>query len=246
MQFEEAIKSLCKFGLSPNEAKAYLTVVSHGALEAKEISLIADIPYSKIYSILNNLARKGWVEKIFQNKTLIFKPKSPREAITNAKNNILSELEEVSNNLISSLQPTFESRYNAEKPDVWIIRGKKNIHKKIVDMIRYTKKELLLALHLELEDVVALITALQKRGIRVKVLTTYSLMNKYKMVNNVRVLSRMFGGGIISDTREALIILMLSGSDIVGIWSNHIELINLARHYFESLWRNAESPMLNR
>jgi len=236
----DLLKSLCKFGLSPNEAKAYLTLVMHGSLSAKKVSLLANIPFSKVYSILNGLVQKGWVYKLQEGSTIVFKPKPPREAIMEAKHKIILELDSNADTIITNLQPIFESRLSAEKPDIWLIYGENNVREKLIDMIRYTNEELLLALHIRLKGIIPIIEALKKRGIKVRVLTVKSLVHSFKLIKEcVRVRDSMFGGGAISDTREAVIILG-AGKDIIAIWSNHMELIYLARHYFESLWLSAE------
>ena len=51
----------------------------------------------------------------------------------------------------------------------------------------------------------------------------------------VRFKSGMFGGGIIADGREAVLILARSGS-VMAIWSDYAELAHIAKVYFEHLW----------
>lgn len=49
-------------GLSPGEASAYLALVRHGGLAAKEIAEKAAVPKSSVYPVLASLADKGLVE----------------------------------------------------------------------------------------------------------------------------------------------------------------------------------------
>ena len=229
-------KALRKFGLTSNEAKAYLTLITHGPLDAKKIALAANIPYSKIYIVLNNLVKKGWVYKSSDRSPTVFKPRSPKEAIMRAKNTVISQLDSYEKTLIRSLQPLFEARLTAEKPDIWLIYGESNIREKLIDMIRYTKEELSIALHIALKEVFPFLHALNKRGIKVRLLVTKVLVPSTKYLGSeIRFRDHMFGGGAISDMREAMIIIG-DREELIGIWSNHAGLVNIAKHYFESLW----------
>src|SRR6059058_5697500 len=59
---ETTKKALKHFGLTEYEVKAYIALVEAGPVPASQLSTTAGIPYSKIYEILGNLERKGWVE----------------------------------------------------------------------------------------------------------------------------------------------------------------------------------------
>src|SRR5213595_4365948 len=59
---EKTKRALKEFGLTEYEVKVYVSLVESGTQAASELSRTASIPYSKIYEILGNLERKGWVE----------------------------------------------------------------------------------------------------------------------------------------------------------------------------------------
>src|SRR5256712_13577406 len=59
---ERTKRALKDFDLTEYEAKAYIALVESGTMPASQLSTRAAIPYSKIYEILANLERKGWVE----------------------------------------------------------------------------------------------------------------------------------------------------------------------------------------
>ncbi len=56
-------------------------------------------------------------------------------------------------------------------------------------------------------------------------------------IGEVRVRDTLFGGGVIVDAREALLILGEDKPSLV-IWSNHIGLVKFARDYFQYLWES--------
>ena len=56
----------------------------------------------------------------------------------------------------------------------------------------------------------------------------------------------MFGGGVIGDSRQVMILLGEGRSDIgrfepIAIWAEHIGLAGFAKDYFHYLWADATS-----
>jgi hypothetical protein len=58
-------------------------------------------------------------------------------------------------------------------------------------------------------------------------------------IGEVRVRDQMFGGGIIADGKEAILILGEEKPNLV-IWSNHVGLVQFAKEYFQFLWDSSE------
>ncbi|RLE50620.1 MAG: hypothetical protein DRJ21_01605, partial [Candidatus Methanomethylicota archaeon] len=81
------------------------------------------------------------------------------------------------------------------------------------------------------------------KGISIKVLVNIDQRESFNDLVNygieVRFREKMFGGGLIIDEREALIILGGEDNSLIAIWSNHSELVKLARIYFNYLWKDA-------
>ena len=55
-------KALREIGLTEYETIAYLVLVKAGELTANDVSTSTTIPYSKVYTVLDILEKKGWVE----------------------------------------------------------------------------------------------------------------------------------------------------------------------------------------
>lgn len=91
------------------------------------------------------------------------------------------------------------------------------------------------------------ITYITTNGGHVKILVpgdvNYSMVKKLNEVAEVRFKEQMFGGGIIADSREVILLLGEEESSIsFAIWSEHVGLAKFAKNYFEYLWREAEPP----
>ena len=68
---EEIISKLKKFKLSETEAKVYLFLIRAGKSTARDICNSLFIPDSKVYDVLKNLQRKGFI-KIEEDIPIIF------------------------------------------------------------------------------------------------------------------------------------------------------------------------------
>ncbi|TFF92729.1 MAG: TrmB family transcriptional regulator, partial [Promethearchaeota archaeon] len=57
-------ESLHEIGLTDYEISIYLTLISKGPMDARELSDASGVPYSRIYNILTNLEKeKKWIIK---------------------------------------------------------------------------------------------------------------------------------------------------------------------------------------
>ncbi len=72
----DEIEIFKELGLSKNEGKVYSELVKHGKLPAAEISSKAEVPYGKIYVVLQGLIDKGLV-RVIPDKTKKFASASP-------------------------------------------------------------------------------------------------------------------------------------------------------------------------
>jgi len=56
---------LCEcLGLSENEAKVYIALISAGVANARTLSVMSDVPRTNVYSALNRLAETGLITEI--------------------------------------------------------------------------------------------------------------------------------------------------------------------------------------
>ncbi|MCK4498674.1 TrmB family transcriptional regulator, partial [Candidatus Bathyarchaeota archaeon] len=78
---DEGIRRVLKeLGLTLYESAVYMTLIERGVLSASEVSEGTQVPFSKVYEVLNNLERKGWVD-VEQGRPRRYFPKPPSEAL---------------------------------------------------------------------------------------------------------------------------------------------------------------------
>ena len=245
---ERTKKSMREFGLSENEIRSYLSLLKFGHMNATEISKQSNVPYSKVYEILLNLEQKGWIESD-DSRPKNFKAKPPSLAIEDTKIRLESIHKKNENQILSELQPLYESKESLEKPEIWILRGESNITDRIGDTISKSKKEILIALPLISRSIAQRISPvlmyLESKGIKITILATEDsakILKKFKKIAEIRVRDKMFGGGIIADGKEVLLLLgsETEDSEPLAICSEHLGLAKFAREYFEWLFKTSE------
>ena len=242
---ERAKAALREIGLTQYETRAYLHLIEKGATTASRISENTDVPYSKMYEVLDSLEKKGWIEtKPGRPKT--YYPKPPAEALEAARLRIENTMKAWSRSVIDELQPLYQKREIREKPDVWILRGEFDAIAKLKDVISNARTELMVAVppltKPLLNAVLPMLKSLPETRVGFFLMVSRDqreTLGTLSRTGEVRVKDNMFGGGIIADGREALLILGEEKPSLI-IWSDHLGLVKFARDYFQHLWNTAE------
>jgi sugar-specific transcriptional regulator TrmB len=243
MNASDTVRRVLKeLGLTAYEAETYLALLKSGVLTASEVSEQSNVPYSKIYETLNALERKGWIEAQHGRPSKYF-PKSPVEALSMTKLQFEEKLHGWEKTVASELRPIFEQREIREKPDIWILRGEPNVLAKMQEMIDNTKNEVMIAAPVFAKPFASFfgtfLRRLRDKSIRVLFMAAGNANDwnlvELSLVAEVKIRNNMFGGGVICDGREALLMLGEDKPTLV-IWSNHIGLVKFARDYFQYLW----------
>jgi sugar-specific transcriptional regulator TrmB len=248
---DKSRKAMESLGLTSYEIRVYLSLLEHGSMTASDISKISGVPYSKIYEVLNSLENKVWLESD-SSRPQKFYPKSPStalEAVRFQKENEIKNNEEIIKN---ELIPIYEKSGIKEKPEIWVVRGFYNIAGKVNEIIQNSQRELLIALPQIAQDIAKslqpMLRTLHDKGIRIVVLvsegTSTEIIKAISRIADVRIKNNMFGGGVIGDGIQVLILLGEEGnrngsSEPIAIWAEHPGLAVYAKDYFNYLWNDA-------
>jgi len=132
----QLIRNLEKLGLTENEAKAYVGIVSLKEATAREIHELTNVPRAKIYEILKMLAKKGYIE-VRQGSPTYFRAVDPEQVIGNMKNEFL-------NCAVETLDELNQLSYEVPKTSpVWYIQSEWGIKNRIREIIEGVKEELI-------------------------------------------------------------------------------------------------------
>ncbi|HYZ51259.1 MAG TPA: TrmB family transcriptional regulator, partial [Nitrososphaeraceae archaeon] len=95
---------------------------------------------------------------------------------------------------------------------------------------------------------------LHEKGVKITVLASEEAskdtVRSIGRIADVRLKSNMFGGGVIGDSKQVMILLGEGRSENgniepIGIWAEHIGLAQFAKDYFHYLWDDAGKKMAN-
>ena len=251
---DKARRSLQEFGLTDYEIRSYTSLLEMGPATASELSEASGVPYSKIYEVLGSLEKKGWIE-MEHGRPSRYYPKPPSVAMEITKSQLESALKTNEALVLDELQPIYEKKGVRERPDIWIVRGDFNVLAQVRETVEHVQREILAAVPAlpdsVAEPLIPLIKTIVERGVKVQLMTMKTPMTETMMkltkLCEVRVREQMFGGGIIADGREVILLLGQEGDEAISlaIWSDHIGLAKFAKNYFEYLWQDSESAKTN-
>jgi len=245
---DRARRSLQEFGLTDYEIRSYTSLLEIGPATANELSEASGVPYSKIYEVLGSLEKKGWVE-MEHGRPSKYYPKPPSVATEIARSQLENTLKTNETLILGELQPLYEKKGVRERPDIWIVRGNFNVLARIRETLEHVQKEILASVPTipdpVAEMLIPLVKSIAERGVKVQLMTmkqpTSETMVKLANLCEVRTREQMFGGGIIADGREVILLLGQEGEEAtsLAIWSDHVGLAKFAKNYFEYLWSDS-------
>lgn len=249
---DKSRRAMENLGLTSYETKVYLSLLEFGSMIASDISKKSFVPYSKIYEVLNSLEEKGWIESNSSRPQKFF-PKSPSTALESIRIQRENETKENEQSILNELMPVYEKSGTKERPEIWVVRGFYNIASKVGDIIQNCQQELLIALPQVAQEIAKslqpVLRTLHDKGVKINVLasehTNPETIKAISRISNVRIKNSMFGGGVIGDGKQVIILLGESrnekgGLEPIAIWAEHSGLSGLAKEYFNYLWNDAD------
>ena len=119
---------LTSFGLSPNEAKIYESLLSSEEIGISEIALKANIHRRNVYDTMNRLIEKGLVSRIFKKDEHKFRAVNPDK---------LREILQTQERQLEAIMPDLQSKFSTEPSTeaAYIYKGKEGYKNYLRDMI---------------------------------------------------------------------------------------------------------------
>ena len=132
----QLISNLERLGLTENEAKVYVGVVSLREATAREVHELTNVPRAKIYEVLKVLAKKGYLE-VRQGSPTYFRAVDPKQVIGKIKDEFI-------NCAIETFDQLNELSYELPKTSpVWCIQSEWGIKNRIREILGGVKEELI-------------------------------------------------------------------------------------------------------
>ena len=258
----EAVKeSLREIGLTDYEISIYLALVSNGPMDARKLSEVSGVPYSRIYNIVSILEKeKSFIIKEEESRPSRYFAKSPDEALLIAKKMLMQKFEEDSNKIIRELNPIYQNQESPIKIALYVHRGKENCMNSALSLMKSAKKSIhFVSPDLEfVKECFETVSKARARGvIEIKLLVEESSLkdpaykewlSKYKEISDIRYRDQIFGNGIVIDGgKDAFVILsqkFFEKTSYFGIVTDHIAFGPAATFYFSYLFETAKTVKL--
>ncbi|NIO44709.1 MAG: hypothetical protein GTN36_04110 [Candidatus Aenigmarchaeota archaeon] len=246
------VNELIEFGFSDYEARVFLVLSMKGSLTASDISKNTEIPYSKVYEILNKLESKSILEVSLNGRNKKYKVSEPSQIIKRIVEERKKNADALDKKAEEILKKIKKRTTNEElKESIWTSQGKKNFLEKVSTMIKNSTKYAY-GITKEFSRIPELdqqIINATKKGIDVRLLSITNGLEKldsaradwYSSHNvKIRTMPLKIQPRICLVDDKEVCLRVDNEYDSEFIWSNNPALINVIRSYFEVLWINAE------
>lgn len=247
IEVSREIENIAKrLGIGKYEINAYLTLLLHPGITATEISSEGRIPISKVYTILNKLLDYEFIYAT-QERPKKYYPYPPR---TVAQKIVQREVEQIEA-IVEKLSELLEAAKVKirEMPSIAVIYDKNELNNIIRLLIQTSEEKILISYHKVMEkainESIGDLEIAVARGINLKLIVPKNAETPFpeKLLNGrVSYRRRLFGGGIVVDSKKVLIVLPRTQlvRQTLGILSSHIVLAQIAEEYYEYLWKESE------
>lgn len=247
----ESMEALEIMGLTDYEIRAYVALTSLISSYATEISLTANVPRSKVYQVLRNLVKKGFIE-MSKGKPLKFTVIPPPEVFHNSREHIKDRMEQAE----AELNNVYESQIPQVPAPIWLLHGPEKIINKEMELISRAHDSLIIMGGLMFPDEPERLKEQLKKAldknINIKMLTAPECsVNHVKvptkeilhdLISEIKYFQVPFIKLIVRDNKEMMIAFCKLSDDTalpetaIAIWNQYPEFVETISEFYEFIW----------
>ena len=258
------IKELTSLGLSENEAKTYLTLLTKNSMTVGEIAKLSGVPRPKLYEILTKLIEKGLcIEKIGKVKRYrVVEPNIVKEKLISDYQTQLEQKKKIAQSFSNAVNSIYLKNVNKTDPleYIEILKDKGQIRKKWITLQKKTKKEIIAFSKepyvLPLADNLNEEIKILKKKVNIRGVYEYKgIKSESEKEEFIKIISRFISGGeeariikelpmklAIIDERITMLVLNDPVSlkpSVTTIIITHPGFAMVQKNVFESTWQKA-------
>lgn len=234
----ELVNSLKAFNLTDYEAKAYIALASLGTASVTEVSQICDVPRSNLYSVLEGLNEKGFVD-VQKGRPALFKAVSPEKALDDAER-ILTERTKAAKESVVKKMKSFKGKEAIVPALIWGIKGYSSVLAKIQEMVRKARVEVLI----NVPDVSIFddktfdeLKKASERGVKIKIATERrGDIARFRKICTIRIREKIHGTDLVSDDKEVLVAPSLP---IAAAWIDNPDMAVHVKDFLSLVWKDS-------
>jgi len=257
---ERKIHQLCRFGLTPLEARVYVALLKLGHGGASEIAREARANRAETYRVLKKLQRLGLVE-VYLARPKQFNPVYPVKALSSLLvhmkeriTKLMSMKEEMTHWLISVMGKT-SIVPEGEEARFQVIDDKNQVYNKVGEMFRRAEDEISVVLgKVELPRIIRrglddTLRTCARKSIKIKIITEideHNLQGVKALINFCEI--RHYAGIsfhiVMIDNKEIVLGAANMGYPSgnmkeTDLWTNSPSLINALKDFLDRLWHDS-------
>ena len=260
---KEVIEQLLHLGLTRHEAQIFITILRTGGITAREISKDLGIHRGVVYQSLAKLRNFGMIENTLSNpsKSVIINSDNALKNLVLMKKNDYVTSQKLSENIMSELNEISNTTQSFEEPFLSIIQGKFNIYNKIGAIIE-NSKDVVYIVSPE-EDIVKLYhtsipekVKIRSKIVDVKILTnitseitseiTSSILDSFG-TNNIRVKKNLQKCRIVLEKNNQVLVsndlknIQKRSVPDTALFTNSPDIVNSFSYLCEHLWSRSSN-----
>ncbi len=234
-------EQLEKVGLSPNEAKCYLTLLKLGSASANEISRKSGVHRVSVYDALRGLGEKGLVSQITKANKLLFEAGNPEKIIEiiKAKEDQLSEAKKIVPELFLDFNQA------KEKQEIHSFKGLAGIKTILQEMLKSKTEILDFGAEYKIKEFLPYDYAKwDKQRVKEKIamrIVASTVIKPIKLhLTKIKYVPSQFHSSVSTYIFDGKVALIMWVEHPLGIIVDHRAVYQSYKNYFEYLWKMAK------
>lgn len=232
-------ETLRRLGLTEYGARCYVALLSLKSGEASTIAEAAEVPRTKVYATLKDLADAGWIIASV-GRPVVYRPVAPNERIAQAEKKLSEEADAATR----ELQARFAVGAQMLPVSCYMIRGREAVEEKAIELVARAREELLVNLGFaypsESHALVEALRKAQRRGVTIRLLLGPDVDERAlgEFARNARAAVFPFRG-IVCDWRQALVALPQVVGEPVALWNPTQAFVEAITPLLRGAWERA-------
>lgn len=230
-----------KIGLSPNEAKCYLTLLRIGSSSANEISRQSGIHRVSVYDALRGLHEKGLISQIFKSNKFLFEAGNP-EKIAEMISQKESELQEA-----RKIVPELLLDFNLakQKQEIHSFKGLAGIKTILQEMLKSKSEILDFGAEYKIKEFLPYDypkwdkERISKK-IHMRIIANLKIKPTIIPLTKIKYVPEEFNSSVSTYIFENKVALIMWVEMPLGVLIEHKSVADSYRSYFEYLWKMAK------
>lgn len=234
-------KQLEKIGLSPNEAKCYITLLKVGSASANEISRISGIHRVSVYDALRGLREKGLISQISKANKLLFEAGNP-EKISEIIKEKEDELIE-SKKIVPELIEYFKNP--KEKQEIHSFKGLAGIKTILWEILKSKTEVLDFGAEYKIKEFLPYDypkwdNERVKNKIRMRIVANIKIKPTKIRLTKLKYVPSEFNSSVSTYIFDGKVALIMWVDNPLGVIIEHKAVYDSYKNYFEILWKIAK------